>query len=297
MSTTNQEILAFSNDVVDEEILSSQDNAINWGTVIGLSICHIGAIVALFFFSWQALLVSLFLIWVSGSLGIGMGYHRLLTHRGFKTPKAVEYFLTICGTLALEGGPIAWVATHRIHHAFSDREGDPHSPRKGFWWAHIGWILVGTAQQHDEKVLRKYAPDLMKDRFHVWLDKYYLVPFILLGVVLFLIGGLSMLLWGIFLRTIAIQHITWLVNSATHKWGSRRFNTKDDSTNHWFIALLTFGEGWHNNHHAHPVSARHGMAWYEIDINWIGIQTLKFLGLATSIKETKLSELEKKKRA
>ena len=130
---------------------------------------HVGAIAALFFFTWKAFFLACFLWWVSGSLGIGMAYHRLLTHRGYKTPKWVEYFMTWCATLALEGGPIFWVATHRIHHQFSDHEGDPHSPVDGTWWAHMGWILTGRSMHHDTTTLARYVPDLTKDKVHVWL--------------------------------------------------------------------------------------------------------------------------------
>ena len=269
------------------------DDQVNWVTAFFMGAFHIGAVAALFFFTWKALLVALFLWWVSGSLGIGMSYHRLLTHRGYKCPKWVEYFLTICATLALEGGPIFWVATHRIHHQFSDQEGDPHSPRDGKWWSHMGWILTGKSMHHDTTTLARYVPDLAKDKFHVWLTKYHYVPMIVLGLVLLAIGGVPFLMWGIFARTVVGLHATWLVNSATHLWGSRRFTTRDDSTNNWFIALLTFGEGWHNNHHAHPTSARHGLKWYEVDVNWYGIQALRVLGLAKQIKVVKLSDLER----
>src|SRR5579872_7449918 len=233
------------------------DRDINWVTSSFMVLFHLGAIAALFFFTWKALLVALFLWWVSGSLGVGMCYHRLLTHRAYKTPKWVEYFLTVCATLALEGGPIFWVATHRIHHQFSDREGDPHSPRDGKWWAHVGWILVGKAMHHDTTTLARYVPDLAKDRFHVWLTKFHWVPLTVLGLALLALGGWNYVLWGIFLRTTVGLHATWLVNSATHLWGSRRFNTRDDSRNSWWVAALSFGEGWHNNHHAHPASAAH----------------------------------------
>jgi sn-1 stearoyl-lipid 9-desaturase len=269
------------------------DDQVNWVTAFFMGAFHIGAVAALFFFTWKALLVAMFLWWVSGSLGIGMSYHRLLTHRGYKCPKWVEYFLTICATLALEGGPIFWVATHRIHHQFSDQEGDPHSPRDGKWWSHMGWILTGKSMHHDTTTLARYVPDLAKDKFHVWLTKYHYVPMIVLGLVLLAIGGVPFLMWGIFARTVVGLHATWLVNSATHLWGSRRFTTRDDSTNNWFIALLTFGEGWHNNHHAHPTSARHGLKWYEVDVNWYGIQALRVLGLAKQIKVVKLSDLER----
>jgi len=268
---------------------SANDNGINWVTAIFMMLFHVGAVAALFFFSWKPFLIAMFLYWVSGSLGIGMGYHRLLTHRGYKTPKWIEYFLTTCAVLALEGGPIFWVATHRIHHQFSDKEGDPHSPRDGKWWAHVGWILVGKSMHHDTKTLSRYVPDLAKDKFHVWITKYHYVPMIVVGLILLAIGGIPYVLWGIFFRTVFGLHATWLVNSATHLWGSRRFQTRDDSTNSWWVALFSFGEGWHNNHHAHPVSARHGLTWYEVDLNWYGIWALSKLGLAREIYRYKLS--------
>jgi stearoyl-CoA desaturase (delta-9 desaturase) len=254
-----------------------------------MGLFHLGAIAALFMFSWQALVVAFVLWWITASLGVGMGYHRLLTHRGYKTPKLVEYFLSLCGTLAFEGGPINWVVTHRIHHAHTDAPGDPHTPRDGGWWSHMGWILSGTAQQYDSSVKARYAPDMVKDRFHVWLNRLYWVPLVLLGVALLAFGGWPYLMWGIFFRVTFNLHATWLVNSATHMWGSRRFVTRDDSRNNWWVALLTFGEGWHNNHHAHPTSARHGLAWYEIDLNWWGIRVMQFLGLARAIKHVSLA--------
>lgn len=263
---------------------------INWVTTIFMVIFHLLAVASLFMLSWPAVVLMAILFWVSGSLGIGMGYHRLLTHRGYKTPRAVEYFLALCGTLALEGGPIYWVVTHRIHHAYTDTAGDPHSPRDGRWWSHMGWILTGTAQQHDEAVLRRYAPDLMKDPFYIWLNRLYFVPLIVLGLALLAFGGWGMMMCGIFLRVTLGLHATWLVNSATHMWGRQRFATGDDSRNNWWVALLTFGEGWHNNHHAHPTSARHGLAWYELDINWWGISALKLLGLAKAVKRARLSK-------
>jgi sn-1 stearoyl-lipid 9-desaturase len=257
---------------------------INWLTMSVMIIFHIGAVAALFMFSWKALFISLFLWWVSGSLGIGMGYHRLLTHRGYKTPKWVEYFLTVCATLALEGGPIFWVATHRIHHQLTDKPGDPHSPRDGKWWSHMGWIVMGKAMHQSTTELAPYVPDLRKDKVHVWLSKYHWIPVVVLGLTILAFGGIQMLMWTMFLRTVVGLHATWLVNSATHIWGSQRFQTGDDSTNNFLIAVLTFGEGWHNNHHAHPTAARHGLRWWEVDMNWYGIQVLRKLGLAWDIK-------------
>ncbi|MGA8087068.1 MAG: fatty acid desaturase, partial [Terracidiphilus sp.] len=204
-------------------------------------------------------------------------------------PLALEYFFAVCGTLTLEGGPIFWVATHRIHHQKSDQPGDPHSPRDGGWWSHMGWLLVGESKHNNTPMMSKYAPDLAKDRFYVWLNNYHWVPMIVLGVLLFAIGGVPFVLWGVCLRVVVGLHSTWLVNSATHMWGSRRFATRDDSRNNWLIALITSGEGWHNNHHAHPTSARHGLAWYEFDLSWIQIKILMFFGLAKSVRVAKLN--------
>lgn len=263
-------------------------------TTVIMLVLHIGAIAALFFFTWQALAVAVLTWWITGSLGIGMGYHRLLTHRGYKTSKSIEYFLTFCGALALQGGPIAWVATHRIHHQNSDKEGDPHSPRDGGFWAHIGWIITGEALHNRTSELLPYVPDLRKDRFMLWISKWHWVPMIVLGAVLFAIGGWPFLLWGVFARTVFGLHATYFVNSATHMWGSRRFLTTDRSTNNFWIAMMTFGEGWHNNHHAHPQSARHGLAWYEIDMNWYGILALEKLGLAYDVKLPRFRESQSK---
>jgi fatty-acid desaturase len=264
---------------------------LNWATATLMALFHLGAVAALFFFTWPAFFVALFLWWVSGSLGTGVCYHRLLTHRSFRTPKWMEYFLTLCATLALQGGPIVWVATHRVHHQFSDQEADPHSPIHGKWWAHMGWILSGNSNHHDPETLTRYVPDLAKDKFHVRITRYryYFLPTIILGVALFAIGGLPFLLWGVFMRTVIGLHSTWLINSATHTWGSRRFVTRDRSTNNWWAAILTFGEGWHNNHHAHPASAQHGVRWYEVDMNWYGILALEKLGLAWQVCRLKMS--------
>ena len=275
---------------VDNRVVTAQVNGktFRWGTGAFLIISHVASIAALFFWSWPALVCALIFYWVAGSLGIGMGFHRLLTHRGYKVPKLVEYFLVTCGTLALEGGPIQWVTTHRIHHAHTDRHGDPHTPRDGGWWAHIGWILRGTAQDHNDATRKRYASDLIKDRYYRWLDVYYFVPSIVLIIALLVFGGWGVMLWGVFLRVTVGLHSTWLVNSATHLWGRRRFVTSEDSRNSWWVALLTFGEGWHNNHHAFPTSARHGLRWYEIDLNWWGIRVLQLVGVARAIKQVQL---------
>jgi stearoyl-CoA desaturase (delta-9 desaturase) len=263
---------------------------INWITTVALIIFHAGAIAALFFFEWKAVIVALVLHWMCIGWGIGMGYHRLHTHRSYKVPKWMEYFFAVLGTMTLEGGPIFWVATHRLHHQYSDQHGDPHSPNEGAWWAHVGWILLGDAGHNDTQRMSRYAPDLGRDPFYRWLNTYHYLPLTILGVVLMVVGGLPMLLWGLFFRVVFGLHATWLVNSATHMFGTRRFQTKDLSTNSWWVALLTFGEGWHNNHHAHPTSARHGLVWWEVDFTWMQIKLLEKLGIATMVRVARADE-------
>ena len=283
-----------------------QQGRINWITTIVMGLFHVGAIAALFCFSWKNLGVFFVMYFLSINLGIGVAYHRLLTHRGFRTPKWVEYFVTACGTMALEGGPIFWVATHRVHHQNSDQEGDPHTPVDGTFWSHAGWILSGRAMHSETALLGRYAPDLTRDRGHVLLSKYHWVPRTATGLLQIALGaalapaghafagGISMMLWGTFLRVVVGLHATWFVNSATHLYGARRFETRDDSRNNWWVALLTGGEGWHNNHHAHPVSARHGLAWYEFDVNYYCIWLLSKVGLAKKIQIAKFDRLNPK---
>ena len=266
-----------------------QEGRINWITAIAMGLFHVGAIAALFFFSWTNLAVAAIMYFFAINVGIGMAYHRLLTHRGYKTPKWVEYFLTTCGTMALEGGPIFWVATHRVHHQITDKPGDPHSPRDGGFWAHMGWILTGKSFHNKSTELLAYVPDLRKHKFYMWISKYHWVPITTLAVVTLAVGGWSVMMWAVFLRTVVGLHSTWLVNSATHMWGSRRFEIRDDSRNNWWVALLTFGEGWHNNHHAHPTSVRHGLAWYELDITWLQLRALEIIGVIRNLKVAKVN--------
>ncbi|MBX3277431.1 MAG: fatty acid desaturase [Acidobacteria bacterium] len=272
----------------NEIIMDIRRMGFNWGVTLFLAAFHVLAVVALFNFTWSALGVAVFMWWVAGSLGIGIGYHRLLTHRGYKTPKWLEYFLTICGTLALEGGSIPWVATHRVHHIYTERDGDPHSPRDGFFWSHMGWIINGRSLHRETESTARHAADLARDPFHVWISRWHFVPQIFVGLILYALGGWPFVLWGVFMRVVFSWHATWFVNSAAHVWGGRRFNTRDDSRNLWWVALISFGEGWHNNHHAHPSSARHGLAWYEFDVNWYGIRFLQMLGLVKSLRVAEL---------
>ncbi len=252
---------------------------------IAFAIFHVGMVVAIIFFpSFQGLSLAGVVFAISLCPGIGAGFHRLLTHRGYKTPKWVEYILTVCGYLALQGGAIWWVVWHRLHHKFTEIMGlDPHTPRDGRWWAHMDWMLHPDPKYRDPKLLKKMAPDLMKDRFHVFLNKYLWVPIALFGILVLSFGGFGAFCWAVFVPVVLGWHSTWLVNSATHLWGYRTHETKDDSRNNWWVALLTFGEGWHNNHHAHQRSVRHGNAWWEYDPNHRFIQLLQLLGLAKDL--------------
>jgi fatty-acid desaturase len=262
---------------------------LNWPISIFMIIFHLGALAALFMFSWRNLAVAVFLYWLATGLGISLGYHRLHTHRSFVVPRPLEYFFALCGSLTFEGGPISWVATHRVHHQNSDHDGDPHSPRDGKWWSHIGWLVLGESMHANTRVMSKYAPDLARHRFYIWLNNYHWVPSLVLLPILLACGGWSMVMWGLCFRVVFGLHATWLVNSATHLWGKRRFETRDDSRNNWWVALITFGEGWHNNHHAHPTSARHGLAWYEFDPSWLTLKVLRYFGIARAVRVAKVN--------
>lgn len=245
---------------------------------------HILAIPVFFTFSWTNLATLLILNWIVGGLGVGLGWHRLLTHRSFAGPRWLEYVLTILGTLSVQDSPAKWVATHRIHHQHADSEDDPHSTKVGFLWAQIGWVLFGKAQDHDAETLHRYVPDLLNDRGHVLIRRFHHVPIIVSALILFAAGGWSMVVWGVFARVAVGWHTTWFVNSLSHMFGKRPHPTNDASTNNWFVAILTFGEGWHNNHHAFPSSARHGTEWNQLDLNWMTIRMLQRLGWATKVR-------------
>jgi len=267
---------------------------IAWSTLIVMVAFHVLAIAAFFYMTVDAVLLAVVLHWACIGWGIGMGYHRLHTHRSYKVPKFIEYFFAVCATLTLQGGPIFWVAVHRIHHQYSDENGDPHTPRDGRWWSHMLWTIFGEELHSNTAVTGKYAPDLMQDRFYRVLNTWHWVPLVLLGVGLYAFGGLPYVLWGVFFRVVFGLHCTWLVNSATHLWGTRRFETPDDSKNSMWVALLTFGEGWHNNHHGFPRSARHGLSWSEIDFTWIQIRLLERLGLAWDVQVPTESQITSK---
>lgn len=258
---------------------------IYWTPTVAITLVHLGAVLAVLpmFFTWKALITALVLQFVLG-LGITVGYHRLLTHRSFKAVKPVEYLLTLIGSLSWQGGPIKWVATHRLHHQHSDDEHDPHSPRHGFFWSHVKWCCTFDPRFDPYEKYSTYAQDLARDRGHVWIER--LTPFFqfALAGLLYWWGGWPCVIWGVFVRLVYVYHTTWFVNSASHIWGYRSYETTDDSRNLWWVALLALGEGWHNNHHAWPRSARHGLKAWELDISWMVIRALAAVGLARDIR-------------
>jgi fatty-acid desaturase len=253
-------------------------------------------------FSWSGLAWAVGGLYLFGTLGINVGYHRLLTHRGFACPLWLEHGLAVLGACCWQGSPMAWVAVHRMHHQHSDEPGDPHSPRASFFWSHVGWVLIYDPALYNLSTYDRYARDLIRDRFYKWLERprvwrnLHLIQwaaFLCLGALAgglwswSLLGalqtGLSWLVWGVFLRTVLVWHITWSVNSVTHVWGYRNHDTDDDSRNNWVVGLVSNGEGWHNNHHADPRSAAHGQRWWELDVSYLSIRALELVGVVRDV--------------
>lgn len=255
----------------------------DYRTILVLVSVHLGALFAPFYFSWSGLLVGV-LLYALTAMGITLGYHRLLTHRSFVAPVWLQYLMVTCAALSAQAGPAVWVAIHRHHHAHSDQDDDPHDASQGFWWSHLGWMLKLTPRRLDDDWTARRASDVLADPYYRFLDRNFFYLSALLILVLFQIGGWSWLLWAGFFRVAAVFHATWLVNSAAHSFGYRSYQTNDRSTNCWWVALLTFGEGWHNNHHAFPRSARHGLRWWEIDMSWAVLRGLEKLGLVRNVK-------------
>ncbi|MEM8638700.1 MAG: fatty acid desaturase [Cyanobacteria bacterium P01_G01_bin.54] len=254
-----------------------------WNVIAFTIFLHLGALLALIpgTFNWVAVGVALFLHWLTMGVGVSLGFHRLATHRSLKVPKWLEYFFILCGTLAGQGGVKGWVGYHRMHHLYADKTGDPHDSSQGFWWSHISWLMHEIPSQ--AKLIR-FIKDIARDPFYTFCHQNYIVLQVLLAVLLYALGGISFVVWGIFVRLLISFHATCFVNSACHMFGYRSYEVDDRSTNCWWVGLLAFGEGWHNNHHAFQSSARFGHRWWEIDMIWLTILLLKKLNLATNVK-------------
>lgn len=222
-----------------------------------------------------ALLLSLYAV---TAMGVTIGFHRMLTHRSFRPHPVVKFLLLVLGSMSLEGPALQWAATHTKHHAQADREGDPHSPMEGFFHAHIGWMFKD--READPTI---YARHLLGDPLVVFVSRTFFVWVGLSLLIPFLLGGWSGLLWGGLVRICLTHHVTWSVNSVCHTFGKRAFETTDRSRNEWLVGLLAFGEGWHNNHHAFPRSAFHGLHWWQVDLSSYVIRILERVGLVKEV--------------
>uniref|UniRef100_A0A7S3EKK7 Fatty acid desaturase domain-containing protein n=1 Tax=Rhodosorus marinus TaxID=101924 RepID=A0A7S3EKK7_9RHOD len=245
---------------------------------------HLTCLAVPFTMSWTNVALFTVMYIITGMLGITLTYHRLLSHRAFKVPKPVEYFLAYCGVLSCQGDPITWVKDHRHHHKYCDTDQDVHSPFEGFWWSHAGWLL-NTDERHKRlEPSANLAADLDSQPFYKFIKKTYFMHLVLSGALLWSLFGWGGFVWGFAFRAVWVYHITWFVNSASHVWGYQSYNTGDISMNNWWVGILAFGEGWHNNHHAFEYSARHGLEWWQYDPTWWCVRLLQMCGLATNVK-------------
>jgi stearoyl-CoA desaturase (delta-9 desaturase) len=277
---------------------------IDWRYALPIGLLHLLAMLACvpWFFSWSAVALLIVGIYFYGGIGVNIAYHRLLTHRSFVCPTWLERFFVVVALCCFEDVPAIWVANHRLHHKHSDHRPDPHSPNVGFFWSHMGWLLIENRELRSLAAYDRFARDILQDRFYMRLQRGLLGVWIYVGhaylylaaglVVGWLSGrawlpalqlGLSWLVWGVFLRTVCVWHITWSVNSLAHMGGYRRYETNENSRNNWFVALLTSGEGWHNNHHHDPASASNAHRWWELDLMYLVIRALEASGLAWNV--------------
>jgi sn-1 stearoyl-lipid 9-desaturase len=259
-----------------------------WDVIVVTLLLHLGALLALVpsNFNWAAVGVAFILHCLTMGLGVSLGFHRLASHRSFRSAKWLEYFLILCGTLAGQGGVKGWVGYHRMHHLYTDRSGDPHDSTKGFWWSHISWLMHDVPGRTD---LGRFTKDIAADPFYLFCHKYYIPLQLALAVILYAMGGMPFVVWGIFVRLFVGFHGTCFVNSACHKFGYRSHDVDNRSTNCWWVAVLTFGEGWHNNHHAVQSSAQFGQRWWEVDLVWQAVRLFEKLNWVTNVKTASLS--------
>ncbi|KAM0034732.1 putative fatty acid desaturase domain, acyl-CoA desaturase [Helianthus debilis subsp. tardiflorus] len=258
-------------------------NVVDIITVIWVVFVHFLTIFAPFTFTWGAFWAAFLCYALCGMLGLTLSYHRNLAHRSLKLPKWLEYTFAYFGVQAAQRDPIFWVSIHRTHHQYVDSDKDPHSPTYGFWFSHIGWLFDSgfIVEKYKE---RKNVEDLKSQPFYRFIRRTYAYHVLAFAAVVYALGGFSYLVWVVGVRITVSYHLTFLVNSACHIWGSQVWNTGDLSKNNLWVAMFTFGEGWHNNHHAFEYSARFGLQWWEIDLCWWFILFLEMIGLATNVK-------------
>jgi stearoyl-CoA desaturase (delta-9 desaturase) len=263
-----------------------------WTGAIPFALCHLAVLGAWFSgVTWQAIVVCVVLYWVR-MFGVTAGYHRYFAHRSFETSRPFAFLLAWLAQSTAQKGAIWWASHHRAHHLYSDTERDPHSPRQhGFFHSHLGWLFAGTDETDWKRV-----SDLARRPELVWLNRHYLVPPIVTAVLVWLFFGWSGLFVGFFLSTVLTWHGTFVINSLAHVWGARRFPTRDDSRNNVWLALITMGEGWHNNHHYYMRSARQGFYWWEIDLTWYLLKAMEKVGLVWNLHEPPARVLEEGRR-
>jgi fatty-acid desaturase len=259
---------------------------LDWSVISWMSLCHLVALLGFVSFSWHNFLLMMFINFLTGCVGITLTFHRLMTHRAYTVPKWLERILATFGTLALQGSPGEWIAHHRMHHSGSDTPKDPHNAREGFYYSHWGWLFNYDPRFDDPALLKKFARDVYSDPYYRFLDPTYMQALVQIafGLFLLLVGGWQAVVWGIFVRLVVVYHSTWFVNSASHIWGYTNYKVDDSAKNNWWVALLTWGEGWHNNHHAYADVAPHGHKWWEFDVTYRIIQAMAFVGLAKNVK-------------
>lgn len=256
------------------------------GYLVPFVLVHVGAVAALVQGATRTGALLCAAVFTLQGFGITAGYHRYFAHRSFRTSRAFQLVLALLGTIAVQKGVLWWVAIHRQHHRHTDGPLDPHSPRDGFAWSHVGWFL----SPHFAVTDRRRVRDLEGHPELVWLDEHFVVPPVVLACVLALAFGATGFLWGFCLPTVLSWHLTYAVNSLGHLRGTRRFATPDDSRNSFVLALLTFGEGWHNNHHRRPGAARQGLRWWEVDLTYCALRVLAAAGVVWDVVEPERSE-------
>lgn len=264
------------------------------GVVIGMGAFHLACLAAFYTGVSTVALITAVTLYVCRGMGVTVGFHRLLAHRSFKTSRFIQFMLALAGSLAVQGGPLWWVAHHRAHHAETDSEADIHSPvTHGMWQAHMGWMMTDEAfseKGSNSRDLHKFPEIKFLQRNYIWILVGQMLATFAFGAVLNVLypqlgtSGLQMLVWGFFISTVFTWHVTFMVNSVCHRWGAQPYETDDASTNNVLVGVLAFGEGWHNNHHFYPNSARHGLRWWQLDVSWMLIRSLMFLGLVTDAK-------------
>ena len=275
---------------------------IYWRYAAAVGSYHVLALLAFspWFFSWTDVALAVFGVYFFGCVGVNLCYHRLLSHRSFRCPKWLEYAFAIVGVCCLEDTPARWVAVHRKHHHFADDEPDPHSPLASLLWSYFGWLLIENTDLNRLVLYDRYARDIIRDRFYVFVERAFVWIVLLSWVVYFAAGlaaglllggtmmdavqfGASVWLWGVVVRTVAVWHITWAGNSFPHLWGYRNYETNDNSRNNILVAIITSGEGFHNNHHAEPNSASNSHFWWEVDLTYLVLRLLVLTGLAWDV--------------